>query len=183
MTFVAQSNLYLLIAALLVGLITAWWIFRGRRGSATPSEQVEPPERPEAVTRAAPPPPPPVAAGRDTREGNWLQDEVAAATTDVAGEFMGVRAHAELPGAGGPPNDLQMLKGVGPRLATQLNEAGITRFDQLAGLGENEVAMLDARMGAFAGRIARDRLVEQACYLARDDRDGFEAKFGKLGGG
>ncbi|HEY5723367.1 MAG TPA: hypothetical protein VIT45_13700 [Allosphingosinicella sp.] len=177
MTFVAQSNLYLLLAALLIGLITAWWMFRGR-GSGRPVERAEP------VARASPPPPPPppAAARRDGREGNWVQDEVAAATTDVAGEIMGVRAHAELPGAGGPPNDLQMLKGVGPRLATQLNEAGITRFDQLAGLGETEVAMLDARMGAFAGRIARDRLVEQACYLARDDRDGFEAKFGKLGG-
>jgi len=174
MSFVAQSNLYLLLAALLVGLITGWWIFRGRRRSAA---------RPaEPAVSESPPPPPPVAARRDGREGNRLQDEVAAATTDVAGEIIGVRAHAELPGAGGPPNDLQMLKGVGPRLAAQLNEAGITRFDQLAGLGETEVAMLDARMGAFTGRIARDRLVEQACYLARDDRDGFEAKFGKLGG-
>ena len=181
MTFVAQSNLYLLLAALLVGLITGWWIFRGRRRPASPSEQAE---RAEPVTRASPPPPPPPAtARRDGREGNRLQDEVAAATTDVAGEIIGVRAHAELPGASGPPNDLQMLKGVGPRLAAQLNEAGITRFDQLAGLGETEVSMLDARMGAFAGRIARDRLVEQACYLARDDRDGFEAKFGKLGSG
>ena len=96
---------------------------------------------------------------------------------------MGVEAHAEIPGASGPPNDLQMLKGVGPRLARQLNEAGVTRFDQLAGFGENEIALLDSRMGAFAGRIARDRLVEQACYLARDDKDGFEAKFGKLGSG
>jgi predicted flap endonuclease-1-like 5' DNA nuclease len=172
MTFVAQSNLYLLIAALLVGLIVGWWMFRRARASGAASEP---------VTRVSPPPPPPVASNRDSREGNRLQDEVAAATTDVAGEIIGVRAHAELPGASGPPNDLQMLKGVGPRLATQLNEAGITRFDQLAGLSETEVAMLDSRMGAFAGRIARDRLVEQACYLARDDRDGFEAKFGKLG--
>jgi predicted flap endonuclease-1-like 5' DNA nuclease len=173
MTFVAQSNLYLLVAALLVGLIVGWWMFRRGRAPGAASEP---------VTSASPPPPPPVASNRDTREGNRLQDEVAAATTDVAGEIIGVRAHAELPGASGPPNDLQMLKGVGPRLAAQLNEAGISRFDQLAGLGETEVAMLDARMGAFAGRIARDRLVEQACYLARDDRDGFEAKFGKLGG-
>jgi predicted flap endonuclease-1-like 5' DNA nuclease len=173
MNFVAQANLYLLIAALLVGLIVGWWMFRRARAPG-PAD--------EPLAKDSPPPPPPVAAQRDSREGNRLQDEVAAATTDVAGEIIGVRAHAELPGASGPPNDLQMLKGVGPRLAAQLNEAGIIRFDQLAGLGETEVAMLDARMGAFAGRIARDRLVEQACYLARDDRDGFEAKFGKLGG-
>jgi predicted flap endonuclease-1-like 5' DNA nuclease len=43
------------------------------------------------------------------------------------------------------------------------------------------VAILDDKLGAFKGRLARDRVVEQANYLARDDRDGFEAKFGKLG--
>jgi hypothetical protein len=36
-------------------------------------------------------------------------------------------------------------------------------------------------MGAFRGRIERDRVVEQARYLARGDRDGYEATFGKLG--
>jgi hypothetical protein len=38
-------------------------------------------------------------------------------------------------------------------------------------------------MGAFRGRLERDRVVEQACFLARNDRDGYEAIFGKLGGG
>jgi predicted flap endonuclease-1-like 5' DNA nuclease len=171
MLTVAQANIVPIVIALLIGLVAGWWMFRRSAATRTPAEK-EP---------AAPPPPGAARDSREGREGNRLQDEVAAATTDVAGEIIGVRAHAELPGASGPPNDLQMLKGVGPRLATQLNEAGITRFDQLAGLSENEVALLDSRMGAFAGRIERDRLVEQACYLARDDRDGFEAKFGKLG--
>ena len=67
-------------------------------------------------------------------------------------------------------------------LAAQLNACGITRFEQLAGLGENEIAFLDERMGPFKGRIERDRLIEQADYLARGDRDGFEATFGRLGG-
>jgi predicted flap endonuclease-1-like 5' DNA nuclease len=74
-----------------------------------------------------------------------------------------------------------MMKGVGPKLAQKLNENGITRFEQLARLSRNEVEMLDERMGAFRGRLERDRIVEQASYLAQDDRDGFEARFGKLG--
>ncbi len=37
-------------------------------------------------------------------------------------------------------------------------------------------------MGPFKGRLARDRVAEQAGYLARGDTDGFEEKFGKLGG-
>jgi predicted flap endonuclease-1-like 5' DNA nuclease len=36
-------------------------------------------------------------------------------------------------------------------------------------------------MGPFQGRLARDRVIEQADYLARGDVEGFEEKFGKLG--
>jgi predicted flap endonuclease-1-like 5' DNA nuclease len=43
------------------------------------------------------------------------------------------------------------------------------------------VAAIDARMGAFKGRIARDRWVEQARLLASGDTEAFEAEFGKLG--
>jgi predicted flap endonuclease-1-like 5' DNA nuclease len=149
---VAENNLVLLVVALVIGLLVALWIFRGRSGAS------------------------------DGPEGNALDDEFAAATQDVAGEILGVDAHPKIAGPSGPPDNLQLLKGVGPKLAAQLNELGITRYDQLAGLTGNEVALLDRRMGAFEGRIARDRLVEQACYLERGDKDGFEAKFGKLGG-
>jgi predicted flap endonuclease-1-like 5' DNA nuclease len=149
---VAENNLVLIVVALVIGLVIALWIFRGR------------------------------SAASDGPEGNALHDEFAAATQDVAGEILGVDAHPNIPAPGGPPDNLQLLKGVGPKLAAQLNEFGITRYHQLAGLTETEVALLDRRMGAFEGRIARDRLVEQACYLERGDKDGFEARFGKLGG-
>ncbi|HEX8572548.1 MAG TPA: hypothetical protein VF759_07345 [Allosphingosinicella sp.] len=155
---VAQNNLMLLAVALLIGLCVAFWAFRRTRSGSKPRSL------------------------EDGPEGNALHDEFAAATQDVAGEILGVDAHPTIPGPSGPPDNLQRLKGVGPKLAAQLNEFGITRFDQLAGLTENEVTLLDRRMGAFEGRIARDRLVEQACYLERGDIDGFEAKFGKLGG-
>lgn len=156
---VAQDNLILIVVALLIGLAVALWAFR-RRGAPA-----------DLTDRRS-----------DGPEGNGLQDEFAAATQDVAGEILGVDAHPHIPGPSGPPDNLRLLKGVGPKMAAQLNEFGITRFDQLAGLTDNEVALLDKRMGAFEGRIARDRLVEQACYLERGDTDGFEAKFGKLGG-
>jgi predicted flap endonuclease-1-like 5' DNA nuclease len=172
MTNLAQYDLILIVVALLVGLIVAFWAFR-RRGD----KSIDTAETP--VAAPAPPRRPYVS---DVGEGNALQDEFAAATKDVAGEILGVDAHPIGPAASGPADNLQMLKGVGPKLASQLAENGITRFDQLARLGANEVAMLDERMGAFRGRIARDRLVEQACYLAEGDTDGFEAKFGRLGG-
>lgn len=113
-------------------------------------------------------------------EGKGLADEAAAAVGDVAGEIIDARVHAELPGASGPPDDLQVLKGVGPKLAAILNERGLTRYEQIAGLSAGQVEALDVGLGAFRGRLARDKIVEQADYLARGDREGFEAKFGKI---
>jgi predicted flap endonuclease-1-like 5' DNA nuclease len=118
-------------------------------------------------------------AAADGPQGNSVADEVATAATDVAGEVLGI---APRPAAPGPADDLSRLKGVGPKFVARLNELGITRYEQLAGLNANEAAHLDERMGAFQGRLARDRVVEQAAYLARGDVDGFEEKFGKLGG-
>jgi predicted flap endonuclease-1-like 5' DNA nuclease len=82
----------------------------------------------------------------------------------------------------GPPDNLTMLKGLGPKAAGQLNALGITRFGQLAALSNAELDRIDAQMGNFRGRIVRDRWVEQAEHLAAGDVAGFEAKFGKLGG-
>ena len=81
---------------------------------------------------------------------------------------------------GGAPDDLLLLKGVGPKFAAMLNAHGITRFAQIAHLTESEIERLDADLGPFRGRIVRDRIVEQADYLARGDTDGFEQRFGKL---
>ena len=77
-------------------------------------------------------------------------------------------------------DDLERLKGVGPKLAAMLVAHGLTRFDQIAKLTASEVERLDADLGAFRGRLQRDRVVEQADYLSRGDVDGFEQRFGKL---
>lgn len=77
-------------------------------------------------------------------------------------------------------DDLTRMKGVGPKLAARLGELGITRFAQIAALTPAEADALDAQLGTFQGRLARDRWIEQAGYLAQDDRAGFEAAFGRL---
>ena len=185
MMTVIDANIIPIIIAVLIGVIAGWWMFRHRRSGRSRLSR-------DSDTRidaaAAPPPPPvrpymrnrPIRDGIDTVEGRGVADEGAAAVTDVAGEVLGVRAHREL-GSDEPSDDLQMLKGVGPKLVQKLHENGITRFEQLARLSPNEVAILDAKLGAFRGRLERDRVVEQAAYLARGDREGFEARFGKLG--
>ena len=122
----------------------------------------------------------PIRPHMASREGRGLTDEAAAAMSDVAGPIISAKVHAELPGASGPPDDLVKLKGVGPKLAVMLNERGITRFDQIAKLSAGQVEALDESLGAFRGRFTRDRIVDQADYLARGDIDGFEHKYGKL---
>jgi len=77
-------------------------------------------------------------------------------------------------------DDLTRMKGVGPRLAERLASVGITSFAQLAALTPEEANALDARLGDFQGRIHRDRWIEQASFLAKEDIAGFEGVFGKL---
>jgi predicted flap endonuclease-1-like 5' DNA nuclease len=113
-------------------------------------------------------------------EGRGLAGEAAAATSDVTGELLGAQVHRKLDGVTNPADDLCMIKGVGPKFADALHALGFHRFEQVAGLTPTEIERLDPQLGAFRGRITRDRIVEQADYLARNDIDGFEQRFGKL---
>ena len=114
------------------------------------------------------------------REGRGLPGEVAAATSDVTGELLGAPVHEQLEGQGTDRDDLSKLKGVGPKFEDRLRALGFHRFEQLASLTPTEIERLDEQLGPFRGRLTRDRVVEQADYLARNDLDGFEQRFGKL---
>lgn len=78
-------------------------------------------------------------------------------------------------------DNITQLKGLGPKLAATLADLGITRVDQIAAMTPADLADLDARLGAFKGRPARDRWAEQAALLVAGDRAAYEAEFGKLG--
>lgn len=148
-----------------IGLLAAlaiWFLFFRRRQSVRLTDET--PIRPHMVIG----------------EGKGLTDEAAAAASDVLGHILKTQVHDQLPGAAGAPDDLKQLKGVGPKMATMLHDMGIHRFDQIAKLSDAQVDAIDAQLGAFKGRFARDRIVEQADYLGRGDIDGYEAKFGKL---
>ena len=122
----------------------------------------------------------PHMAQKRPHEGRGIAGEHAAAASDVTGDILRAPVHKKLDGAKEPHDDLCMIKGVGPKLAEALHDLGFTSYEQLAHLTPTEVDRLDDRLGTFRGRIARDRIVEQAAYLARGDKDGFEQRFGKL---
>jgi predicted flap endonuclease-1-like 5' DNA nuclease len=119
----------------------------------------------------------PHMANQPRREGRGLAGEAAAAAIDVTGELIAAPVRRPV---GGDADDLVQLKGVGPKLADTLHGLGIHRFEQIAGLSPTELERLDGQLGAFRGRLTRDRIVEQAQFLARGDIDGFEQRFGKL---
>ena len=106
---------------------------------------------------------------------------LAGEATVAAAEFIHSPVNRKVGGATEMPHDdIVLIKGVGPQFAEALHRLGFHRFEQLARLTPPEIERLDAQLGVFSGRIVRDRVAEQADYLARGDTDGFEQKFGKL---
>ncbi|MGJ8584557.1 MAG: NADH:quinone oxidoreductase [Marinosulfonomonas sp.] len=63
-------------------------------------------------------------------------------------------------------DDLKLIKGVGPKLETTLNELGFYHFDQIAGWRKKEIEWVDERL-KFKGRIERDEWTKQCKALAR----------------
>jgi predicted flap endonuclease-1-like 5' DNA nuclease len=81
----------------------------------------------------------------------------------------------------GAPDDLMLVKGIGPKLNALLNSLGVFHFRQIAGWSADQVAEVDAKLANFKGRIARDEWQAQAKLLAAGDFATFEAKYGKMG--
>jgi predicted flap endonuclease-1-like 5' DNA nuclease len=122
--------------------------------------------------------PPPVLPPQEPPTIPMAPQAVPQEAVAVAPEEAAAPDAVDAPAADYP---LTTLKGLGPRAATALGEQGISTVADLARLDPAAAAALDARLGALAGRIARDRWVEQALLLSRGDIAGFEAAFGKLG--
>jgi predicted flap endonuclease-1-like 5' DNA nuclease len=153
-----------ILIALVIGLVVGFLIFR-------PRQRVK-------LTDSAPLRPHMASSRRS--ETKDLASEAAAAASDVTGELIGAPVHRHLSGRPEAADDFLRIKGIGPKLADMLHARGFVRFEQLAHLTPEEIDMIDQQLGPFAGRIRRDRIVEQAGYLARGDVDGFEQNFGKL---
>lgn len=64
-----------------------------------------------------------------------------------------------------PSDDLTQIKGLGPKAAEKLNEAGVTRVSQIADWSHEDVERYDALING-RGRIKRDDWVGQAKALA-----------------
>lgn len=79
-----------------------------------------------------------------------------------------VRPQALPAARSGAPDDLRLIEGVSPRIESTLNSLGVYHFDQIGAWTSENVAWVE-RYLAYKGRIGRERWVEQAQRLARDE--------------
>lgn len=165
MSEVLNANTAILVAAVLAAAILLYLLLKPRQRVRLSQDT---PLRPHL----AQPRPDKAVAPQAAQAPTALAGEAAVATA----QFIG----ANTPAASDVADDFQRLKGVGPKFAQMLQARGFFRFDQLASLTAEEIARLDPHLGAFRGRIVRDRIVEQADCLARGDEDAFQERFGKL---
>ncbi len=191
-----------LLAAFLIGLLTALWIWGGSPGvdrmagyAADGTGHTDSQEQPftwsdpTVRTNGAPPAAP--APVRDTSPPAPPVPETPART--AAPDPTPVQPPVAPPPPPAPPppatptpppvprpdDDLTVIKGIGPQLNTLLRSLGVRRFEQIAGWTESDIARVDAHLGVFRGRILRDEWVDQARLLAAGDIAKFTARYGE----
>ena len=164
-----NTELGVIGAVIFLALLVAWWIVRRRPAERVRAETVDvlTPGAAPAMRNTLLVDAPQVVAPPGAELLGGIGEVVSAAVTDAATSVGGA-------------DDLTRIKGLGPKIATLLRGLGITRFDQIAGWSEADVARIDPQLGTFQGRIAHDNWVEQARYLSAGDVSGFEARFGKV---
>lgn len=167
MAVLLQDNMLAVGIALLVAVVVIVWLVLRRRSAA--------PVLPKLPSAPLQPVKPDIIAAEPARFA-------AAEPVPVAPPPPAPEAPQVIAPAAGAPDNLALLKGVGPKLVALLAGLGVTRFDQIAAWSDADIAAIDAHLGNFAGRITRDNWVDQAGYLARGDKAGFEARYGALGG-
>jgi len=155
-----DNTTLLIIGAVVVVLLVLFLLLRGRKQHVDFSA-------PAPKPKAAEPAPIPVTAPVLAPEPVPLVDAPAPAAE---------------PGLAQVEPGLTQLKGLGPKAATRLAELGVASVGQIAAWSDADIARIDAEMGAFKGRIVRDRWVDQAKLLTSGDTAAYEAEFGKLGG-
>jgi len=67
----------------------------------------------------------------------------------------------------GAPDDLKLIKGIGPKFEGDLNSKGIYYFRQIGNWKKADVKMVEGVIDSIPGRIDRDEWVKQAKGLAK----------------
>jgi len=90
----------------------------------------------------------------------------AAAAAPLMSADEGTKPSTLTAARNGKPDDLKLIKGVGPKMERMLNGMGFYHFDQIADWTGSELAWVDDNLEGFKGRASRDEWVPQARILA-----------------
>ncbi|WP_133365801.1 hypothetical protein [Qipengyuania sediminis] len=153
MEFVETNWLLILLGALAV-IAVAWYIFHATRRTTIAGE------RRDVLDEGAAPAPRNQALIDTPPPGPAPGPSVTPATTAPEG------------------SDLTRIKGVGPKLVAELAALGVTRVEQVASWTKADEERIDAQLGRFQGRVARDEWVAQAKLLSTGDAAGYAQRFG-----
>lgn len=192
-----EANWLLILLAVLVGFVIAWFLLSGSRktkvtrddapeetpGARRNQALIDAPPAAAKEPAAAPAPEPVPAPAPAPVPTPRAEPAAAAASIGGAGAAVGTAVAEETEAAQQRPegaDDLTRLKGVGPKLAAQLQDLGVTSFAQIAAWDEADIDRIDDQLGRFKGRIRRDNWIEQAKLLNSGDTAAYEARFGKL---
>jgi NADH-quinone oxidoreductase subunit E len=116
-----------------------------------------------AKASAAPASPAPASPPADEPPASDAEVAAAGKSAPVSDEFKPVLLTAP---EGGKGDDLELIWGVGPKLAAMLNKMGVWHFRQIAAWTDMNLRWVDQNLGTFKGRAVRDKWIEQAVKLA-----------------
>ncbi|WP_163851041.1 NADH-quinone oxidoreductase subunit E [Pseudooceanicola aestuarii] len=119
------------------------------------------------------------AASAAERAANLPPEEKSVSDADVEAAGEGTRPEGLSAAREGGPDDLKMIKGVGPKLETLLHDLGFYHFDQISRWGAAEVAWVNQNLAGFKGRVSRDNWVDQARVLASGGATEFSSRVKK----
>ncbi len=112
--------------------------------------------------------PAPVEAATDVA-AEVSADEVVESTE--AQGFAAAAAATDKPDFAADPTALNLIIGIGPKLQEELNAAGITTFQQLADLSDDDITALDEKVSRSADQITDWRQQAQEILAGTWDRD------------
>ena len=118
-----------------------------------------------------------VAAGKEKEEEKPGASPAAKAT--VAGATLGAAAAAGKKEG----DDLEIIEGIGPRIAELLRASGITTFAQLAATPQSELQAILDKGGPAFNRADPETWPEQAALAAKGDTEGLKKLQAQLIGG
>ncbi|KAK0343319.1 hypothetical protein LTR94_018806 [Friedmanniomyces endolithicus] len=157
--FFMDYGLWLLIALLVVIGLVFLLSGKGKSAVAEAPAPVAPPVAAEPIAEPVVAPlvatPDPVPVAEPVIAEPVVVEETPAPAPVVEPAPAPIPASPAVAAPADEADDLLKLKGVGPKLGALLTELGVTRYAQIAGWSDSDIAAIDAKLGNFKGRPVR----------------------------